>query len=48
MGKSFLIDTNVIIDFSHGIFTEKSKKIIAGILNTEPIISAITLMYSHN
>jgi len=42
MGKSFLIDTNVIIDFSNGIFSEKSKKIVAGILNMEPIISAIT------
>jgi predicted nucleic acid-binding protein len=42
MGKSFLIDTNVVIDFSHGIFSEKSKDFVAGILNKEPIISAIT------
>ena len=42
MGKSFLIDTNVIIDFSHGIFSEKSKDFVANILNKEPIISAIT------
>ena len=42
MGKSFLIDTNVVIDFSHGIFSEKSKNFVANILNDEPIISAIT------
>ena len=42
MGKSFLIDTNVIIDFSHGIFSEKSKNFVASILNKAPIISAIT------
>jgi len=42
MGKSFLIDTNVVIDFSHGIFSEKSKNFVAKILNKEPIISAIT------
>jgi predicted nucleic acid-binding protein len=42
MGKSFLIDTNVVIDFSHGIFSEKSKDFVASILNKEPIISAIT------
>ena len=42
MGKSFLIDTNVVIDFSHGIFSEKSKNFVADILNKEPIISAIT------
>ena len=42
MGKSFLIDTNVVLDFSHGIFSEKSKNFVANILNREPIISAIT------
>jgi predicted nucleic acid-binding protein len=42
MGKRFLIDTNVVIDFSHGIFSEKSKNFVANILNKEPIISAIT------
>jgi len=42
MGKRFLIDTNVVIDFSHGIFSENSKKFVANILNNEPIISAIT------
>ena len=42
MGKSFLIDTNVIIDFSNGIFSEKSKNFVADILNREPIISAVT------
>ena len=42
MGQRFLIDTNVVIDFSHGIFSEKSKKFVANILNEEPIVSAIT------
>ena len=42
MGTSFLIDTNVVIDFSHGLFSEKSKNFVASILNREPIISAIT------
>ena len=42
MGQRFLIDTNVVIDFSHGIFSESSKKFVATILNEEPIISAIT------
>ena len=42
MGEDFLIDTNVVIDFSHGIFSEKSKNFVAEILNKEPIISAIT------
>jgi predicted nucleic acid-binding protein len=42
MGKSFLIDTNVVIDFSNGIFSEKSKNFVADVLNKEPIISAIT------
>ena len=42
MGTSFLIDTNVVIDFSQGIFSEKSKNFVANILNKEPIISAIT------
>ena len=42
MGKSFLIDTNVVIDFSQSIFSEKSKNFVAGILNKDPIISAIT------
>ena len=42
MGKSFLIDTNVVIDFSHGVLSEKSKKFVAEILNKEPNISAIT------
>jgi len=42
MGTNFLIDTNVVIDFSHGIFSEKSKNFVAEILNKEPIISAIT------
>ena len=42
MGKRFLIDTNVVIDFSHGIFSENSKKFVAAVLNKEPIISAIT------
>ena len=42
MGKSFLIDTNVVIDFSHGIFSEKSKNFVAKVLNKEPVISAIT------
>jgi len=42
MGKGFLIDTNVVIDFSHGIFSEKSKNFVANILNKDPIISAIT------
>jgi len=42
MGESFLIDTNVVIDFSHGILPEKSKKMVAKVLNEEPIISAIT------
>jgi len=42
MGQNFLIDTNVIIDFSHGIFSEKSKDFVASILNEKSIISAIT------
>jgi len=42
MGTNFLIDTNVVIDFSHGIFSEKSKNFVAKVLNKEPIISAIT------
>jgi len=42
MGKNFLIDTNVVIDFSHGIFLENSKKFVAEILNKKPIISAVT------
>ena len=42
MGKSFLIDTNVVIDFSHGIFSEESKNFVARILNKDPIISVIT------
>ena len=42
MGQRFLIDTNVVIDFSHDIFSENSKKFVAKILNREPIISAIT------
>ena len=42
MGQGFLIDTNVVIDFSHGIFSEKSKNFVASILNKKPIISVIT------
>jgi len=42
MGQRFLIDTNVVIDFSHGIFSANAKKFVANILNNEPIISAIT------
>ena len=42
MEQRFLIDTNVVIDFSHGIFSEKSQNFVAKILNKEPIISAIT------
>jgi len=42
MGKNYLIDTNVVIDFSHGIFSENSKKFVAEILNKKPFISAIT------
>ena len=42
MGTNFLIDTNVVIDFSHGIFSEKPKNFVANVLNKEPIISAIT------
>jgi predicted nucleic acid-binding protein len=42
MGQSFLIDTNVIIDFSHGIFSENAKKFVAEILNKAPTISAVT------
>ena len=42
MEQRFLIDTNVVIDFSHGIFSLSAKKFVANILNEEPIISAIT------
>ena len=42
MGQRFLIDTNVVIDFSHGIFSANAKKFVANILNNEPIISVIT------
>jgi predicted nucleic acid-binding protein len=31
MGKNFLIDTNVVIDFSHGIFPENAKKFLSKI-----------------
>jgi predicted nucleic acid-binding protein len=42
MGKSFLIDTNVIIDFSEGRFATAAKAFVAEVINKNPTISAIT------
>ena len=42
MGTEFLIDTNVVIDFSHGIFSASAKRFVANILNKQPVISTIT------
>ena len=35
MGKNFLIDTNVVIDFSHGIFFRLLTRNIADFRNIE-------------
>jgi len=42
MGKSFLIDTNVIIDFSEGRFTNSARVFVSEVINKNPTISAIT------
>ncbi|MDR0834528.1 MAG: type II toxin-antitoxin system VapC family toxin [Candidatus Symbiothrix sp.] len=42
MGQNYLIDTNVIIDFSQQRFTPNIARQVAEILDNTPIISAIT------
>ncbi|GAB6012276.1 type II toxin-antitoxin system VapC family toxin [Viscerimonas tarda] len=42
MGEKYLIDTNVIIDFSQQRFTSSSSRRVAEILDNSPVISAIT------
>jgi predicted nucleic acid-binding protein len=42
MGQRYLIDTNVIIDFSQQRFTSSSARQVAKILDNSPKISAIT------
>jgi hypothetical protein len=41
MGKKFLLDTNAIIDFCSSLLPEKGQKLIAKIVDDEPIISII-------
>ena len=41
MGKKYLIDTNVIIDFASGKFPTATQKEVAKIIDENPIISII-------
>jgi len=41
MGKNYLIDTNVIIDFAQNKLPEKSIEFVADIIDNEPKISVI-------
>ncbi|MEH6309023.1 type II toxin-antitoxin system VapC family toxin [Olivibacter sp. CPCC 100613] len=41
MGKKFLLDTNAIIDFCSSLLPAKGQKLIAKIVDDEPIISVI-------
>jgi len=42
MGKRYLIDTNVVIDFSVNRLSEKGKKLVMECIDTDPCISIIT------
>jgi hypothetical protein len=41
MGKKFLLDSNAIIDFCSSLLPVKGQKLIAKIIDNEPIISVI-------
>jgi predicted nucleic acid-binding protein len=42
MGKRYLIDTNVVIDFSVNRLSGKGKKLVMECIDTDPCISIIT------
>lgn len=41
MAKKYLIDTNVVIDFSEGRIPTRGRVFVAQVIDTEPIISVI-------
>lgn len=41
MGKSYLLDTNVVIDFCANLLPEKNNRFIATIIDGEPTISVV-------